>query len=182
MNLKMKKKELAIPGAFEILSPFSVDQRGVFVKVLHAHSFSEAGLASSFLESYYSTSGKGVVRGMHFQIPPHDHSKLVYAVAGEVMDVLLDLRKTSKAYRNFVTLTLSRKKRNAVYIPNGVAHGFMVKSDSATLVYMTTTEYHADSDTGVLWSSFGLDWGIENPKVSDRDMGFIPLNEFDSPF
>jgi dTDP-4-dehydrorhamnose 3,5-epimerase-like enzyme len=72
--------------------------------VLHAHSFSEAGLASSFLESYYSTSGKGVVRGMHFQIPPHDHSKLVYAVDGEVMDVLLDLRKGSTTFGKFVTV------------------------------------------------------------------------------
>lgn len=178
----MEKKELAIPGAFEIVCPFSVDQRGDFVKVLHAHSFSEAGLASSFLESYYSTSGKGVVRGMHFQIPPHDHSKLVYAVAGEVMDVLLDLRKDSTTYERFVTVTLSQERRNTVYIPSGVAHGFIVKSDRATLVYMTTTEYHADSDTGVLWSSFGLDWGIENPELSDRDKGFIPLNEFDSPF
>ena len=178
----MEKRELQIPGTFEISCPFTEDQRGDFVKVLHAQSFSAAGLESTFPESYYSTSKKGVIRGMHFQIPPYDHSKLVYAVDGEVMDVLLDLRKNSRTYGNYVAITLSKPKRNAVYIPSGVAHGFMVKSDRATLVYMTTTEYHADSDTGVLWSSFGLDWGLEHPESSDRDKGFVSLNELESPF
>jgi len=178
----MKIKELSIPGAFEISCPYSEDQRGDFVKVLHAPSFTEAGLEFSFTESYYSTSKKGVVRGMHFQIPPHDHCKLVYSVDGEVMDVLLDLRKGSPAYGNHVTLILSKTKRNSVYIPKGVAHGFLVKSDWATLVYMTSTEYNAAADQGVLWNSFGLDWGLDQPELSERDRGFVSLEELNSPF
>ena len=178
----MKTKELSIPGAFEISCPFSEDQRGDFVKVLHSPSFTESGLESSFTESYYSTSKKGVVRGMHFQVPPHDHCKLVYSVDGEVMDVLLDLRKGSPAYGDYVTLTLSKTKRNSVYIPKGVAHGFLVKSDWATLVYMTSTEYNAAADKGVLWNSIGLDWGLDQPELSERDRGFVSLEELNSPF
>jgi len=178
----MEKKELSIPGAFEILCPFSEDSRGDFVKVLHGQTFKEAGLEPNFTESYYSTSKKGVVRGMHFQVPPHDHCKLVYSVDGEVMDVLLDLRLDSPTYGNYVTLTLSKSNRNAVYIPKGVAHGFLAKSDRATLVYMTSTEYHAASDQGVLWNSFGLDWGVDQPELSDRDQGFVSLEDFNSPF
>jgi dTDP-4-dehydrorhamnose 3,5-epimerase len=178
----MQVKETNISGAFEIALPFSEDERGDFVKILHADKFGEHGLKSEFTESYYSTSRAGVVRGMHFQIPPHDHEKLVYCVEGNVLDVILDLRTDSRTFKEFCTIELAKSAHNAVYIPRGVAHGFCVQEGSATLVYMTTTVYDQGSDTGVLWNSFGFDWPVENPSLSDRDQGFAALAAFDSPF
>ncbi|MBL4576916.1 MAG: dTDP-4-dehydrorhamnose 3,5-epimerase family protein [Flavobacteriales bacterium] len=174
--------ELKISGAFEIKLPFSEDDRGDFVKILHADSFREHGLEPGFRESYYSTSRAGVIRGMHFQSPPHDHEKLVYCVEGKVLDVLLDLRADSQTFQQYCTVQLAKDARNAVYIPRGVAHGFCVQEGSASLVYMTTTVYDKESDTGVLWNSFGFDWPVDNPLISERDTGFEALNSFQSPF
>jgi len=178
----MNKLPLEIEGAFELILPYSEDERGDFVKVLHADNFYENGLQYDFKESYYSTSNQNVIRGMHFQIPPNDHAKLVYAIHGEVTDVLLDLRTSSPTYLKYCSLSLGKDKHNAVYIPNGVAHGFAVRSKMAVLVYLTTTVYNKNSDTGILWNSFDFDWGIEQPIISDRDLGFLSLNEFNSPF
>ncbi|MBL4752814.1 MAG: dTDP-4-dehydrorhamnose 3,5-epimerase family protein [Flavobacteriales bacterium] len=178
----MEIKELNIAGAFELSLPHSVDDRGDFVKILHADTFQELGLATDFKESYYSTSQRGVIRGMHFQIPPHDHEKLVYAVEGKVLDVLLDLRVGSATYGTHCSLELDKASHNAVYIPRGVAHGFGVQEGPATLIYMTTTVYNQDCDTGVMLNSFGFRWPIDDPVISLRDREFEPLSNFHSPF
>jgi dTDP-4-dehydrorhamnose 3,5-epimerase len=178
----MQVKETKIAGAFEVELPFSEDDRGDFVKVLHADSFREHGLEANFKESYYSTSRAGTIRGMHFQKPPHDHEKLVYCVEGSVLDVILDLRTGSHTFKESCTIELAKSARNAVYIPRGVAHGFCVEEGSATLVYMTTSVYNQESDSGILWSSFGLDWPVGKPFLSARDKGFAELAAFDSPF
>lgn len=178
----MELRETSISGAFEILMPFSEDDRGDFVKTLHAENFHDKGLKADFRESYFSTSKAGVIRGMHFQVPPHDHEKLVYAVDGSVQDVLLDLRPDSTTFKQSFSLELAKHKHNAIYIPRGVAHGFCVNEGSATLVYMTTTVYNQEADTGILWNSFGFEWPIENPKISDRDKTFTALDNFNSPF
>ena len=178
----MKLKELNLKGAYEISLHAFEDLRGDFVKIFHAGNFKQHGLHHDFKESYYSTSKRGVIRGMHFQTPPFHHSKLVYAAEGEVLDVLLDLRKNSPTYLQHCTVELSKQNRNAVYIPAGLAHGFAVTTESATLVYMATTVYHKESDTGVLWNSFGFNWPVENPLISERDQSFMQLKEFESPF
>ena len=162
--------------------PHSTDERGDFVKILHADTFREHGLSADFKESYYSTSRSGVIRGMHFQTPPHDHEKLVYAVEGKVIDVLLDLRVGSVTFGGYCSLELDKAKHNAVYIPRGVAHGFGVQKGPATLVYMTTTVYNRECDTGVLLNSFGFIWPIDDPFISERDQNFVGLSEFQSPF
>ena len=178
----MKVNPTAISGAFEIALPYSEDERGDFVKILHKDSFIEHGLESEFAESYYSTSLKGVIRGMHFQLPPHDHAKLVYAVAGSVTDVLIDLRKDSETFKKSTQLELSKENRNAIYIPKGVAHGFEVISESATLVYMTSTVYNEESDTGILWNSIEHEWHNSDPNMSERDKSLVSLANFESPF
>ncbi|PCH99115.1 MAG: dTDP-4-dehydrorhamnose 3,5-epimerase [Bacteroidetes bacterium] len=178
----MKVNPTEISGAFEITMPSSEDERGDFVKILHKDAFVEHGLETEFVESYYSTSVRGVIRGMHFQLPPHAHNKLVYAVEGSVMDVLLDLRKDSKTFKKFIALELSKGNRKSVYIPKGVAHGFEVISESATLVYMTTTVYSKESDAGVLWNSIGYEWNNSGPNISTRDKSFVSMDDFDSPF
>jgi dTDP-4-dehydrorhamnose 3,5-epimerase len=178
----MKITQLPIKGAFLIENFIAEDERGTFVKTFHSASFSEHNLQISFNESYYSSSKRGVIRGMHFQIPPHDHEKLVYVTNGEILDVILDLRPDSQTYGAYIDITL-KEKSNSIYIPKGCAHGFLTISEQATVVYSVSTVYDQESDRGILWNSFGFDWlGISNPIISVRDQAFITLDNFKSPF
>lgn len=171
-----------IPGCFEIEYTTRADDRGRFVKSYQATAFAELGLEASFSESFYSTSSTGVLRGMHFQLPPSDGAKLVCCVQGEVLDVALDLRVGSPAFGKAVTFTLSAERDCATYIPRGVAHGFLTLRGTATLIYHVSSEYDPASDTGILWSSFGVDWPHPNPQLSPRDRQLPPMSKFVSPF
>ena len=178
----MEFQQTAFPGLFVIQFKRFEDERGNFTKTLHAGNFAEKGLGSDFKESYYSSSKKNVIRGMHFQLPPSDHFKMVYPVSGKVLDVILDLRKNSPTYLKFFSVELSLEKANGIYIPKGMAHGFATLSEEATLVYLTSTVYDPEKDTGVLWSSVSFNWPIDQPLLSKRDQQFIELKDFDSPF
>ena len=158
------------------------DERGGFVKTFHAGTFKENGLDTDFRESYFSTSEKNVIRGMHFQLPPHEHSKLVYVTHGKVLDVVLDIRKDSATFGDYITVELSNGENNAIYISKGLAHGFCVPEDNATMVYMTSTVYNKDFDAGIKWDSFGFDWPVKNPLISERDRSFVSFKDFESPF
>ena len=131
-----------------------------------------------FKESFYSVSRKSVLRGMHFQLPPNDHAKLVYVVSGEILDVAVDLRRESRTYGEHVTKLLNAESAQSLYMEKGMAHGFMVMSDMATVVYLTSTVHAPESDQGIHWDSFGCDWGQDKPIVSERDSSFSPLHDF----
>jgi len=178
----MEIKETVIPGCYEIRPNVFNDARGSFVKIFHREIFAEHGLVPSFVEEYYSVSYRRVLRGMHFQIPPHDHVKLVYCVMGKVMDVAVDLRLGSPTYGEFVVLELSAERANIVYIPSGLAHGFYVLSNSATLIYKATTVYSCENDKGVRWDSVGIPWPTGEPRLSERDRQFPCFADFQSPF
>lgn len=171
-----------IPGCFEIKPTLFDDERGRFVKVFHEEIFSSHGLETKFTEEYYSHSKRGVIRGMHFQLPPSDHVKMVYCVHGEVLDVVLDLRKGSPTYGKYETFRLSADKGNYLYMPRGVAHGFLATTESATLVYKVSTIYDPARDSGVAWDSFGFDWPVDEPIISSRDRSFLPFGMLNSPF
>lgn len=166
----MKITETSLSGIFEIESKRFIDERGVFVKTFHDELFSDSGLDVDFKETFYSTSKRNVIRGMHFQTPPHDHSKLVYVCNGSILDVVVDIRKNSPTFGEFYKTYLSEENAKSLYISKGFAHGFLVISDSATVIYQTTTVYSPESDSGILWNSFGYDWeGVESPVLSERD-------------
>lgn len=171
-----------IPGCLEIRPPVFADERGKFVKTFQRELFAAHGLAVDFAEEYYSYSHHGVLRGLHFQLPPYQHAKLVYCLSGEVIDVVVDLRVGSPVFGRHVTLTLSGEKANILYIPPGLAHGFYVSGDHALMQYKVTTAYAPEHDTGILWSSAGITWPDPNPLVSRRDAGFVTLERFESPF
>jgi dTDP-4-dehydrorhamnose 3,5-epimerase len=171
-----------VPGCFEIRPAVVNDLRGRFVKVFHEGAFSELGLETGFVEEYYSVSRRNVLRGMHFQRPPRDHVKLVYCVEGAVLDVALDLRRGSPAYGRCAAFNLSADGAGMVYLPRGLAHGFLVLSERATMVYMVTSTHSPAHDDGVLWNSIGVRWPVEDPVVSERDRRFIRLADFESPF
>lgn len=178
----MEIRETSIPGCVEISPKVLRDERGLFVKTFNQELFAERGLATHFAEEYYTFSRRGVLRGLHFQVPPRDHIKLVYCASGEVLDAVVDLRVGSPAYGRFETFELSAEKANMIYIPAGLAHGFYVTGSDGLLVYHVTTVHSPEHDTGILWSSAGIPWPDRNPFLSRRDREFVPLADFTSPF
>lgn len=175
-------RESGIPGCIEIQPAIHEDIRGKFVKVFHADEFVKLGLETDFREEYYTTSQRGVIRGMHFQIPPFDHVKLVYCTAGSVFDVAIDLRRNSAHYGRFISLELSAEKGNAIYIAKGFAHGFCATSASATLVYKVSTVHSPTHDQGIRWDTIDIPWPTDVPVISDRDRNLPPFADFHSPF
>lgn len=175
-------KETCIQGCYEIQPRLIKDNRGCFVKTFQFDVFKSMGLTTEFKEEYFSVSHRDVIRGLHFQLPPSEHIKLVYCIYGKVFDVVVDLRVGSPTYGQYVKLELNGEKANMVYIPAGVAHGFCTLSKTATLMYKVTTLYDSRNDSGIRWDSVGIPWPISNPIISDRDMEFKSLNDFKSPF
>jgi len=172
------KTELAIPGCFELAPRKMEDGRGSFVKTFHQDAFEAQGLGTGWREEYYSVSHKGVLRGLHFQLPPHDHVKLVYCVSGTVFDAVLDMRVGSPAYGRYATLELSAAKANMLFIPKGLAHGFYTLSEDAIMMYKVSTVYAPAADAGVLWNSAGIPWPENAPVISARDSSFPLFAEF----
>lgn len=178
----MKVVDQILPGVL-LLEPFQyADSRGSFVKTFHKAQFAQLGIDFNPVEEFYSRSHAGVVRGMHFQIPPHDHAKLVYCTSGRVVDVLLDLRKASGCYGDSVSVELSVTNRLQLFIPSGIAHGFLSLEDDTIMIYKTSTVHAPAHDAGIRWSSFGYRWPVDAPIVSARDSALTELNDFKSPF
>jgi len=164
-------------GLFEIKNDEFKDCRGSFVKTFHENTFHNHGLEIDFKEGFYSVSNKNVLRGMHYQIPPSDHNKLVYVTDGAILDVALDIRKDSKTYGKYFSTELSNVNKKSLYMGKGFAHGFLTLSDMATVMYLTSTVHSPECDKGILWSSFGFEWPVDDPIMSERDKSFVPLIE-----
>src|SRR5208283_2293985 len=145
----MERMATAIGGCFEIIPRVFADDRGRFVKTFQREVFQAWGLAAEFVEQFYSVSKKGVLRGMHFQLPPHDHVKLVACLAGRVLDAVVDLRRESATYGRHALVELTAEKANMLYVPVGLAHGFYTLSDSALVLYNTTHVYAPGHDTRI---------------------------------
>lgn len=177
---ELKPSKLA--GCFELQPKVFDDVRGRFVKVFHEQAFAAQGLETNFAEEYYSVSHRNVVRGLHFQLPPMDHVKMVYCVQGEVLDAVVDLRVGSHTYGQYALFELNATKANSIYIPKGMAHGFCARSNQAIMVYKVSTIYSPAHDAGVLWNSVDIQWSLEQPIISDRDKKFPALADFVSPF
>lgn len=158
------------------------DARGEFIKTIHASIFEEHGLESRFDESFYSISNKNVIRGMHFQVPPDEHAKLIYLISGRIIDVVLDIRKESETFGQFFYTELTSDKRQGLYIGKGLAHGFIALEDNSIVEYHTTSTYSATNETGILFNSFGFNWNLTDPVLSERDMNFTSFKNFNSPF
>jgi dTDP-4-dehydrorhamnose 3,5-epimerase len=178
----MEVVELDLSGCFELVPKVFEDARGSFTKVVQRSVFTELGLEADFTEQYHTVSHRGVLRGMHFQLPPSDHVKVVYCTNGEIIDAVVDLRRGSPTEGQNITRRLSAANSRMIYLARGVAHGFYTLSETATVHYMVTSEYDPARDTGVLWSSCGIDWPSAQPATSERDRSFVTLREFESPF
>ena len=179
----MKKiKKLFFAGCFEIENFKHSDSRGDFHKTWHLPTIENWNLQFNIREIFWSTSSKGDIRGMHFQSPPNCHKKIVTCVSGKIHDVILDLRQDSSTFGHAISVELSDTKSNALYIPEGVAHGFQAQTNCSTVMYLTSREHFTDCDHGVHWNSFGHDWPRVANEISDRDKSHPKLSDFKSPF
>ncbi|SHF15648.1 dTDP-4-dehydrorhamnose 3,5-epimerase [Marinitoga hydrogenitolerans DSM 16785] len=169
-------------GIYLIKTNFFKDFRGVFNKVFNYNIFKKSGLNSEFKEFFYSISQKNVIRGMHFQVPPYEHEKLVFVSNGCIIDVVVDIRKNSENFGKFFAIRLCSEENLAIYISKGFAHGFLSLEDNTIVNYLTTSIYSKEHDFGIKWNSFRYNWSVKNPIVSERDNSFPELKEFDSPF
>ena len=175
-------RETGLEGYLELRPKVMGDARGSFMKTFHAPVFEERGLAADFKEQFVTVSVRNVLRGLHFQVPPFAHSKLVYCVTGDVLDVAVDLRRGQPTYGQHRHLRLSAAEGNAAYLQEGLAHGFLVLSDSAVMVYNVTSVHSPEHDLGLRWNSCGIDWPVAEPIVSPRDRALPPREAFRSPF
>ena len=169
-------------GVHVLHLPRFTDSRGAFVKLVHEDWLQEMGLRTDFAEQFFTISQKNVLRGMHCQLPPHDHAKLVTCIAGEILDVVVDLRRDEPTFGHSIARTLKAETGRAIYIPRGCAHGFLALSNDAITHYNVTSVHAPASDTGVHWQSIGFAWPVAVPLVSARDKALPPLDKFSSPF
>ncbi|XZF14483.1 dTDP-4-dehydrorhamnose 3,5-epimerase [Chitinophagaceae bacterium MMS25-I14] len=174
--------ETILPGAYLLELPAFTDDRGLFVKTFHDTTLKTAGIDFSLKESYFSVSKKDVIRGMHFQTPPHQHAKIVFCPQGAILDVIVDLRKGSPTYGQHFAQELSAENHLAFYIPEGFAHGFKALEDNSVTYYLVSSEYSQPHDTGIRYDSIGIDWNVTDPILSARDLSFDSIEAFDSPF
>ncbi|GAU75651.1 dTDP-4-dehydrorhamnose 3,5-epimerase [Fusibacter sp. 3D3] len=163
------------------LTPFE-DERGIIFKPFHCLDFNRLRLKSDFKEELVVKSKKNVLRGLHFQKPPYTQGKLIYCIQGEIMDVAVDLRKSSSTYGQHVIFYLDSEKYNMAYIPEGFAHGYLVLSESATVTYKMTEVYAPKCEDGILWNSAGIKWPISDVILSEKDLELKSLEVFKSPF
>ena len=163
------------------------DERGFFYESYNHREFVKAtGIDRPFVQDNHSLSKKGVLRGLHFQIPPHDQAKLVRVVQGEVLDVALDIRQNSPSFGQHVAIQLSAENKKQFYIPRGFAHAFVVLSETAELLYKCDNFYAPQFESGVIFNdpALHIDWLTpqEELVVSDKDLKLKLLQDLDSYF
>ena len=164
----MNIKSTSCEGIHIIDSFHAIDERGSFVKCLSSTNDIQFEVA----ETYYSVNKKNVVRGMHFQIPPFDHKKIVHVIKGSVVDVVLDLRKSSSTYGKVFSTVLSEKNKRALYIDKGFAHGFKSLEENTIMLYLVSSVYNKEADRGIHYNSIDFEWGLDIPLISKRDDDF----------
>jgi len=172
----------SLEGCYEILPTVFTDHRGSNIKPFHIDTFKKLGIEYSFGEDFVAKSVKGVIRGFHFQNPPHAQAKLVYCVNGSIMDIALDIRKGSPTYGKYQAFNLSGSKNNMLFIPEGFAHGYLTLEDNTIALYKMSSVYNPESEGGIRWDSIGVDWGIADPIISVKDRNYAPFYEFESKF
>ena len=181
----MKVVSTEIEDLFIIEPQVFGDSRGWFMESWSQKKMEEAGLFYNFVQDNHSFSAiKGTLRGLHFQKGSSSQAKLVRCVRGAVLDVAVDLRKNSKTYKKWVGCILSEENKKQFLIPKGFAHGFLTLTDNVEFVYKADNYYDPQADRNIIWNDeeINIDWGIENPILSEKDKKAPKLSESDVDF
>lgn len=176
-----------IPGVLIIEPKVFGDDRGYFMESFNAREFAEkTGVDITFVQDNESKSRFGVLRGLHFQLPPYSQSKLVRVVKGKVLDVAVDIRKGSPTYGKYVTCEMTEENKRQFFVPKGFAHGFCVLSDEAIFQYKCDDFYHPEAEGAIAWDDpdVAIQWPLVAEKLilSEKDKHHPNLKDFDSPF
>jgi dTDP-4-dehydrorhamnose 3,5-epimerase len=180
----MTVEHFDIEGLVLIKPAVFSDERGVFYETYSRAKYSAHGIPENFLQDNESISKKNVLRGLHFQSPPHDQGKLVRVIKGAALDVAVDIRKQSPTYGKYIMVELSEENKYQFWIPSGFAHGFLSLADETIFSYKCTNLYNKESESGLLWNDkdINIQWNIENPIVSEKDIQLSSFNSFNTPF
>ena len=161
------------------------DERGFFMETYSKKLFKENGIDTEFVQDNHSLSvEKGVLRGLHFQKPPHAQAKLVRVTRGAVLDVIVDLRKESETFGKWEGFELSAKNKLMLFVPRGFAHSFCTIEENTEFVYKVDGLYAPESDSGIIWNdpTLNINWPTKEPILSEKDKVHLTLNELNSPF
>lgn len=161
-----------IEGLLLVKPDVYTDDRGYFMESFNKKRFAdETGLHLDFVQDNESRSERGVLRGLHFQNPPHAQGKLVRVISGKVLDVAVDIRKNSKTYGEHYSVILSAENKHQFYIPEGFAHGFSVLENNTVFSYKCTAYYHPKSEQTLRWNDpqLNIDWKLDRPQLSEKD-------------
>ena len=160
------------------------DKRGFFFESYNKNLLAKK-INSNFVQDNESKSHRGVIRGLHFQVPPFDQTKIVRCTYGKILDVAVDIRKDSKTYGKFLSIELSSENNKQLLIPKGFAHGFQVLSEQATVSYKVDNFYEPSSDSGIIWNDkdLNIDWNLNISQiVSSKDLKLNSFKSLNSPF
>lgn len=181
----MNLVETEFPGLFILEPKVFQDERGFFLESFNKYYFEKNGLPVDFVQDNHAYSkGRGVLRGLHFQLPPFAQTKLVCVTRGAVIDVVVDLRKGSPTYLQIFKIELSAENFRRLLIPKGFAHGYETLTDESEFMYKVDAGYAPESEAGIRWDDpdLAINWETENPILSEKDKNLPPLAQFDSPF
>jgi len=164
-------KKLTIPEVILIIPRIFRDSRGFFMESYKRSEFSKAGIREEFVQDNHSYSRKDVLRGLHYQREPMAQGKLIRCIRGRIYDVAVDIRRGSPTYKRWVGIELTEENNYMVYIPEGFAHGFVVLSDEAVVIYKCTKEYSKENERGIIWNDpeISIEWPVKLPVLSERD-------------
>lgn len=171
----MKFVETELAGAFVIRPEPVIDERGFFSRAFCRREFEQHGLNADVAQCNMSFNrNRGTLRGMHYQVRPHQEVKLVRCVAGSVYDVIVDLRRESRTYGKWLGVELNADNRNMVYVPAGFAHGYLTLSDNAEIFYQVSEFYSKAHERGLRWNdpAFGIEWPFTPTAISEKDRSF----------
>lgn len=180
----MKIHNTPIEGLLLIESSPFKDGRGYFFEAYRQDKLEEYGFNDAFVQDNESMSQKAVLRGLHFQNPPHAQAKLVRVVKGRIIDYAIDIRKDSETYGQYYRVELSEQNKKLLLIPEGFAHGFVTMEDNTIVNYKCSNYYNKESEQTLLWNDeyLAIDWEIDNPILSEKDLKGESFNSFESMF
>jgi dTDP-4-dehydrorhamnose 3,5-epimerase len=177
-------KKLSIPEVVLIEPKVFRDGRGFFMETYKYSDFARMGIKEYFVQDNYSKSLKGILRGLHFQKNPNAQGKLVLCLKGKIFDAAVDIRKGSPAFGQWVGAELSEENNLILYVPSGFAHGFVVLSETADVIYKCTREYSPEDDRGIIWNDpdININWPVKDPILSEKDKKLPFLKDADINF
>lgn len=172
-------EKLKLSGLVLIKPRIFKDDRGFFIESYKKREFAQAGIPEDFIQDNHSRSAKGVLRGLHYQRNAAAQGKLVRCISGAMLDVGVDIRSGSPTFGKWEAVELTAENSHMLYLPPGFAHGFLVLSETAEIMYKCTFEYSPNDEGGILWNDpeIGIKWPVKAPLLSGRDAALPPLKD-----